>query len=486
VNDAPAGTDGMVAMPVEADYVFAVGDFGFTDPYDTPADHLSAVVITTLPGNGTLKLDNVAVTPNQSVPVADITAGQLTFTPDAGENGTPYATFAFQVVDDGGQANGGQDTDPSANTMTINVTDVNVEPTGEDFAVQALEDKDYVFAVSDFGFSDLNDISPDNLLNVIISTLPAAGVLRLNGTPVTRGQAVSAADIGFGQLTFITGPNGNGNAYATFTFQVQDDGGTIGGGQDTDQTPNTLTVHVTSVNDAPVGTNTTVTTPEDTDYTFTAANFGFTDPDDTPSNVLAAVVITTLPGNGNGTLKLNGGAVTPGQSVSVAAINAGQLTFTPAADANGTPYASFTFQVRDDGGTNLGGQDTDPSANTMTINVTAVNDAPAAQASAVTTNKNTAYTFAVGNFQFSDVESNALVSITVGAVSLASGDTLTVNLGAGPVAVTSGMTITAAQIATLKYTPSTGGTGAPRSTFTFTVNDANLGVLSATMNINVI
>ena len=53
------------------------------------------------------------------------------------------------------------------------------------------------------------------------------------------------------------------------------------------------------------------------------------------------------------------------------------LTFAPAANANGTPYANFTFQVQDNGGTANGGVDLDQSANTITINVTPVNDAPA-------------------------------------------------------------------------------------------------------------
>src|SRR4029079_17153570 len=38
----------------------------------------------------------------------------------------------------------------------------------------------------------------------------------------------------------------------------------------------------------------------------------------------------------------------------------------------GTPYTSFTFQVQDDGG----GTDLDPTPNTMTINVNAINDPP--------------------------------------------------------------------------------------------------------------
>src|SRR5438132_1228838 len=125
-----------------------------------------------------------------------------------------------------------------------------------------------------------------------------------------------------------------------------------------------MTINVTSVNDAPAGTNNTVTTNEDTGYTFAAADFGFSDPNDTPANSLLAVKITTLPSAGSGTLTDNGVAVTAGQFVSVADINAGKLVFTPAANANGSPEASFTFQVQDDGGTANGGVDLDQSANT--------------------------------------------------------------------------------------------------------------------------
>ena len=48
----------------------------------------------------------------------------------------------------------------------------------------------------------------------------------------------------------------------------------------------------------------------------------------------------------------------------------------PAANASGAGYAWFTFQVQDDGGTANGGVDLDATPNTMTMNVTAVNDAP--------------------------------------------------------------------------------------------------------------
>jgi hypothetical protein len=117
-----------------------------------------------------------------------------------------------------------------------------------------------------------------------------------------------------------------------------------------------------------------VTTDEDVPYVFAAADFGFTDPADNPDNLLAAVVIATLPAAGS--LTLNGAAVAAGQSVAVADINAGLLVFEPDPDDNGAAYASFTFQVRDDGSNVPPNANLDPSANTITIDVTAVNDAP--------------------------------------------------------------------------------------------------------------
>ena len=152
----------------------------------------------------------------------------------------------------------------------------------------------------------------------------------------------------------------------TFDYTV-DDGN---GGQDTA----TVTVTVASVNDAPAGADKTIVTVEDTAHTFVAGDFGFTDPNDAPADSLAGIVVTTLPGAGS--LTDNGSPVGAGDPVGIADITGGKLRFTPAANASGSGYASFTFQVRDDGGTADGGDDLDPSANTITVDVTADNDDP--------------------------------------------------------------------------------------------------------------
>ena len=123
-----------------------------------------------------------------------------------------------------------------------------------------------------------------------------------------------------------------------------------------------MTVNVTAVNDAPTASDNTVTTTEDNNHTFAASEFGFTDVD---GDSLDHVTIATLPSTG--TLYLSGVAVSAGDQISAA--NISNLVFTPAANGNGSPYDTFTFSVND--GT------TDSASNyTMTVNVTAVNDAP--------------------------------------------------------------------------------------------------------------
>ena len=117
-----------------------------------------------------------------------------------------------------------------------------------------------------------------------------------------------------------------------------------------------------AANAAPTGADRTVTVAEDEPYTFGASEFEFTDAD---ADALAGVKITALPAAGKGTLELNEAAVVADQVV--AASDLGGLVYTPPANANGTPYASFTFKVSD-------GASESASAYTMTVAVTAVND----------------------------------------------------------------------------------------------------------------
>ena len=120
---------------------------------------------------------------------------------------------------------------------------------------------------------------------------------------------------------------------------------------------------------APVSSDATVTTDEDTDYTFAAGDFSFSDAD--PGDALASVKITALPANGKGTLALDGTAITWSdvpKAVTKGELDDGKLTYSPPADANGDDYAAFLFKVND-------GAEDSASHNEITIDVTPVNDA---------------------------------------------------------------------------------------------------------------
>ena len=119
-------------------------------------------------------------------------------------------------------------------------------------------------------------------------------------------------------------------------------------------------------NTAPTSANRTVTATEDTNYTFSVTDFPIMDTD--TSDGLASVKIVTLPASG--TLKLSGTAIPSVElpkTVTSADIADNRLKYTPPEDAHGTGIASFTFKVND-------GTDDSVAVNTLTVDVTAVND----------------------------------------------------------------------------------------------------------------
>ena len=180
-----------------------------------------------------------------------------------------------------------------------------------------------------------------------------------------------------------------------FTYKVIDGDG--------DEATATLTISINGVNDAPVGADNAVTMLEDGAYALTVADFPFTDVD---GDGLKSVIITQLPGNG--TLTLNGAAVTAPLTVSAAQLTLGQLVFKPAADASGSNYASLKFKVVDNGGTDFGGVDTDATPNTLTFNVTAVNDAPTiAGPASFEATEQTWMMLSANGFQVADVDAGS-------------------------------------------------------------------------------
>ncbi|NRB29797.1 MAG: DUF4347 domain-containing protein, partial [Rhizobiaceae bacterium] len=267
----------------------------------------------------------------------------------------------------------------------------------------------------------------------------------------------------------------------SFTYTISDANGTL----------STATVNITvaGINDAPAGTDITVTLAEDASHVLTVANFGFDDPVDGTNDNFDSVFFTTVPADGD--LIYDDGVapastVTAGQTISAADIAAGFVTFVPGADGNnsttaGANYASFQFQVIDDGGTASGGQNTDQSPNTFTFSVTPVDDpvshvVPGAQTATEDT------PLAISGVSVVDVDGDALT--TVISIPAASG-TLSVATGTGAGLSGNGsdsvtLTGTAAQInaalAGLTYTPTADYNTAASGPFNLTITSDDGGL----------
>ena len=301
-------------------------------------------------------------------PNVDETTGNLTFTPAANANGS--ATVSVYLTDSGSNVAPNDNTSPTQ-TFTLTVTAVNDEP-----------------SFSSGGNVTVNEDS--GAYSAVWATAISKGPANESGQTLTfhvsndNNSLFSAqpnVDETTGNLTFTPAANANGSA--TVSVYLTDSGSNVAPNDNTSPTQ-TFTLTVTAVNDAPAGTDKTVTTLEDTAYTFTAADFGFSDPNDTPANALAAVKITTLPTAGHAEAQRRV-TVTAGDLVCWPTIAAGKLKFYPGGQRQRRRLrAASRFKVQDDGGTANGGVDLDPTANTITVNVTSVNDAPAGTDKTVT------------------------------------------------------------------------------------------------------
>jgi hypothetical protein len=261
----------------------------------------------------------------------------------------------------------------SEQAVTLSVTNVNEAPSADDKTITINEDASRTFSASDFGFNGNGEINangqPQVLNAVIIKSTPSSGVLALkdvndNFTAVVVNQRIAATDIG--NLRFTPAINANGNDYTSFSFAVQDDGGTDDGGVDTSSIDQTITFKVTPVNDAP--TLTSVATLQDfTEDTYKEITFAMlataADESDVETQSLTFVIDEISPGS---LQKLNGsdwteatGGTTWGEGDT--------FRWKAATNANGELNA---FKVKASDGQLLS------AAIQVKANVTVVNDAP--------------------------------------------------------------------------------------------------------------
>lgn len=373
----------------------AVNDSATTDE-DTAVDIDLVANDTDVDGTVDATTVSVVAQPANGAVSINASTGVATFTPTADFNGAD--SFTYVVQDDGGATS-------AAGTVSITINSVNDAPVANNDTVNVQEDLPY--NINALG----NDADVDGTLQ--------SGTLEIVTDPVNGAAVVSA-----GVITYTPGAEYSGSD--SLTYRVQDNQGAWS---------NTATVAITvdAVNDVPVANDDSATTDEDTAVIISVLD---NDSDIDGTLDLGTIVVGTGPSSGNVTD--NGD---------------GTLTYTPAADSNGSD--SFTYTVQD----NAAG-----SSNTATVSVTvnAVNDAPVISGTPTTSLlEGQAYSFTPA---ISDVDSSGL---SVSAINLPAW----LNLDSGTGALTG--------------TPQVGDAG-DYSGIVLTVSDGNSDVDLAIFSITVL
>lgn len=269
-------------------------------------------------------------------------ANEWSYTPDTNFYGEDSFTF---------YANDGKANSSSA-TVTITVEAVNDAPfftAGDDVTIN--EDAG-VQTVS--GWATGINPGAENESEQILTF----GLTITSGSDLfSTGPTINATS---GDLTFTPAADKNGTA--VISVVLSDNGGVLRGGENT-SISHELTIQINPVNDAP---------------TFTAGD-DVTVNEDAGAQTVTAWASDIDPGapDENGQTLLFDLTFTSGSDLftTAPAINSttGDLTFTPAADKNGTAVLEVTLS--DDGGVENNGANTRSSVN-LTIQITAVNDQP--------------------------------------------------------------------------------------------------------------
>ena len=135
------------------------------------------------------------------------------YTPDSNYHGADSFTF---TADDG---TGGTNTA----SVAITVADVNDAPSGTDKTITIAEDASHVFPVSDFGFTDVNDVTARHAVSAPDRVV--AGGRRPDHEREPRRRLASTVVVPAARqrdfLRFTPAANTSGLGYASFTFQVQ-------------------------------------------------------------------------------------------------------------------------------------------------------------------------------------------------------------------------------------------------------------------------
>jgi VCBS repeat-containing protein len=374
VNDAPvAAAD---AYPVVANAVLNVSAPGVLgNDSDVESSPLSVSQI-----NGSAPNVGTEVTLGSGAKVTLNADGSFSYNPNgafdvlgAGQTATDSFTY---TVNDG-------TVDGNTVTVTLTITGVNDKPTGGVDTASTPEDNSVA----------INVLANDSDIDDDLVGPGLGGVIDPTTVAIVSGQGPSHGTVIVNPMTGVItySPAANYNGPDSFKYTVKDDVGL-------ESVPITVNVTVTPVNDAPVAVANSYTTNEDSTLSVPVGTGLLVNDSDIDGDSLTAVLVS---GASSGSVFLSAN---------------GSFIYTPAANFNGT--ATFTYRASDG---------LLPSnIVTVTITITAVNDAPVAVADSYTVAEDGTLTVALPGVLGNDTDIDS-GSLTADLVTTVAHGTLTLN-----------------------------------------------------------
>ena len=335
----------------------------------------------------------------------------------------------------------------------------NQPPLIDSFERSTDEEQPLSFTATDFPFDDPDNFPNGNLYGLIITELPAKGVLTLNADTLTEEDlnqtfidTEALEDLLYRPLTDSTGTDSFGwNASDSASFA---------------QSAAQVTITINPLPDPPRPQDLVVEVTEDEVYRFSAAQFveNSIDPD---GDNLALVIIRSVPAHGS--LQLNNIALPPNSQLNLAELD--NLLYIP--DDNYTGEDTFNWAASD-------GENTSTEVASVLMNITNVNDAPIISSLTRAINEGEAYTFEASDFSqnYLDIESTPLSIVRI--ESLPAEGSLLLDGSA----IAAGDEILLNNISNLVYQPSAAMAGGVVS-FTWTASDGEL-FAESTAKVNII
>jgi len=367
VDEPPSGVSATLTLAEDVPWVFTPEDFGFSDPTDVPPGAFSRVKLTTLPSAGVLAVDGVPAVPGSFARLTSSPPGAV-WTP----RGTTTSWWAVCSSDDGNRL-----------AAVVNGARIHTSvDAGSTWTARETSRSWYAIATS----ADGQRLAAIVMGGLIYTSQDAGATWVPRATPRAWRAIASSAD--GSRLAALDSPG---------QIHVSSDFGATWTPRESARAWYSIASSADGLKLAAVEQNGQIYTSADAGASWSAresARNWYSIASSADGTRLAAVVQSgriyhSSDGGATWTARAANGfwraiassvdgnrlvAVAPGDKIYTSAIEPAQsLAFIPAANAIGSPYASFTFQVEDDGPPNA---NLDASPDTVTFHVTESNDAP--------------------------------------------------------------------------------------------------------------